>query len=296
MKKWITITFVAFFVTALSAQIPNGTYLPCSDIAKSMYIEKVVFNTNKVKIYLGTMGITMGFEEFDYEVQEMNKELPFVQVYFEYDKTNDVLIFGEAYANSMLGDMLSQLGNSAKLMYNKNGNCNPDLVSNNKVRILVKDNNQDVSAEIINNYLIVPDKNNLIPRLDKEKALKSKKYTVEEIAKATRILHNEIDIQLRGILNKIKAAKLILSFIGNNSADIIDGIREIQSLFTRFTNPKNYIEGKVIDWILERSGTSIGKIVSPNISQDVNSLSTILDALGKEIETLIIQNDTINKE
>ncbi|GHS94380.1 hypothetical protein FACS1894207_2480 [Bacteroidia bacterium] len=293
MKKIISIALTAFFITVLSAQVPNGTYLPCNDIAKNMYIEKVVFNnTKKVTIYFGTMGMTMGFEEFNYEVQDMDKKLPFVQVYFEYDKTNDILVFGEAYANSML-KMLSQMGNSAKLMYNKSGNCNPNLVGNSKIRILVKDNNQDVYAEIINNYIIIPDNNNIIPRLDKNSAIKSGKYTDTQIATATKILHDEIENYLGGLQNKIVAANLILTYIGNNSTAFVDGIEEIVSLF----NPVDYFKGKLQDWalgIINIKIPSAGEIVGQDVSKDIKNITPALDGLNKLIEALRAQNNQIN--
>ena len=296
MKKFISTAFVAFLVTALLAQIPKGTYVPCSDIAKNMNIEKVVFNANKATIYLGAMGITMSFEEFDYEVQDMNKKLPIVQVYFEYDKTNDILIFGEAYANSMLGNMLSQMGNGVKLMYNKNGNCNPNLIGNNKVRILVKDKNQDVTTEILNNYLILPDKNNIIPRLDKEQAIKNGKYTNAQIAVAIEVLRNELNKKFGEILTQINIAKNISSTIGNNSADFVNTFDSLLSIFTLLTNPLAFAKDWIIDDVRERMGyPSIGKFLEPNVSKDIQQLTTVLELSGKFIEALIAENNKINK-
>ncbi|GHT39368.1 hypothetical protein FACS189437_02530 [Bacteroidia bacterium] len=306
MKKIILLTLTICFVAALFAQVPNGTYLPCNDITKSMYIEKVVFNNaNKVIIYLGTMGMTMGFEELKYEIQEMDKKLPFVQVYFEYDKTNDILVFGEAYTNSML-DMLSQMGNSVKLMYNKSGNCNPNLVSTNKIRILVKDNNQDVSAEILNNYLIVSDNKNILPRLDKVSAIKSGKYTDAQIATATKILHDVMNNYLKGLQNKIVAANTILSYIEDNSVAIVDGIAEIYTYFSpvpSLSTPDYLQEFGVLgdlffEWtkkVVLSSMPSVGDILGPDLSKNVKSITTTLPVFSKLIKSLIDENDRINK-
>ena len=138
MKKIIFLALIICFAITLSAQIPKGTYVLCNDIAKGMYIEKIVFNAQKITIYIsGPMGVTMNSDELDYEVQEMNNKLSLAQFYFEYDKTNDILIFGETYTNLLLGNRSSQMSNSAKLIYNKSGKYNPDLISNNKVRILL---------------------------------------------------------------------------------------------------------------------------------------------------------------
>ena len=287
------------------AQVPNGTYVPCSDIAKSMYIEKVVFNANQVTIYFGTMGISIGFEKFNYEAQEMNKKLPLVQVYFEYDKTNDILIFGEAYTNSTLGNMLSQMGNSAKLIYNKSGNCNPNLVSSNKIRILVKDNNQDVTTEIINNYLKLSDANNIIPYIDKAGAIKSGKYTDAQIEAATKVLRDALNNYFQGIQNKIAAANLILTQIGNNSVAIVDGMAKIYSYFvpSPALETPEYLKDfgltqRVYDWIVEiiqKQMPTPGEYIGPDLNNSVKNVAAALDVFGGLIQSLINQNNTINK-
>ena len=297
-----------FFATVLSAQVPNGTYVPCSDIAKQMYIEKVVFEANKVKVYMGTMGMSMGFEEYAYEVKQSTQDLPFVAVYFEYDKVNDILIFGDTYTKTMLSKY-SNLTDGVKLLYNKSGNCNPNFASGkNNILIVIKDNNQDVTTEIINNYLIIPSEKDSVPlpRLNKDKARKSGKYTEAEITKASIVLRDEINIKLREIMIKINAANMILTSLGNNSAGIIDGILQIKSLFnipnkieSAVKDPKAYVKGKLQDWFLEIMGvkfSSVGSVVESemNTSEKVKSLTTILDGINKFIETLIAQNISIN--
>jgi len=330
-RRIIAIALTVFFATTLLAQVPNGTYLPCNELAKNMYIEKIVFAANKVQIYYGTMGISIGAEEYLYTINQ-SKPNNINEVGFEYDKTSDKIIFGKALINAFLGQLSNQLNfanqmnntgnntNSAELgalmgnanegaVYNKSGNCNSNTTnSNNSIWITIIDPKQksiEKSTEIINNYLIVPDNNNIIPRLDKEKAIKSGKYTSAEIAEATKLLHDEIDAQLRGIFNKINAANLILSFIGDNAVGIVNGIAEIKSLFSipdkivsAISDPKSYVKGKFQNWILnlyDIKFPTVGEVVGPDISRDMNSLTTVLNVLGKAVEGLINQNDTINK-
>ena len=122
MKRIILLTLIIFFVTALSAQVPDGTYIPCNELAKNMYIEKIVFDANKVQIYYGIMGISIGAEEYPYSI---NQNIPnnINDVGFEYDKTSDKIIFGKAMINAFLGQLTNQL-NFANQMNNIGNNTN----------------------------------------------------------------------------------------------------------------------------------------------------------------------------
>lgn len=92
MKK-ITLCLL-ICVTRLSAQVPNGTYVPINNIAKSLYYAKFVFNGGKVKGYMGVNGIALpAAYEYSYtlsgNVLSLSEAGKNGSVEFTYDKAKD---------------------------------------------------------------------------------------------------------------------------------------------------------------------------------------------------------------
>lgn len=76
MKKIITLALAIFFITTLQAQVPKGTYVPKNDLAKASNWVKFEFTGgNKVKAYIGAMGVTVGAYEYIYTLNGNNLSL-----------------------------------------------------------------------------------------------------------------------------------------------------------------------------------------------------------------------------
>ena len=92
MKKVIVSLLTMFFATVLSAQVPNGTYVPKNEVAKSLQYEKFVFNGGKVKAYMGVNGISLGVS-YEYNYSLSGNTLSIKEgagsVDFTYDKAKD---------------------------------------------------------------------------------------------------------------------------------------------------------------------------------------------------------------
>jgi len=303
MKK-VTIFFIilcfSICVTSLLAQVPSGTYLPCNELSKSSYIEQIVFGANKVMIYYGTMGISIGSQEYEYTVSSTAPINETSIPTFEYNRTTDKITFGKAIINTVM----KQMGNNNSteprvlpdnvnggLVFNKSGNCNSNMQSNNNIWIIIKDNSQkqNVAVEIINNYMVVSD-TTIIPRLDRDKARKSGKYTEAEIAGAILLLHNELNNQLQKILISIDVINALLSKVGENSVGIAN------SIYSLFTFDPTDITGNLVDWLSKLwKLPTFGDVFGPDISKHANSLTNFLGLLSQGVKVLIVQNDTINK-
>jgi len=69
MKKVITLFAAIFLITALQAQVPRGTYIPKNEMAKASNFTKFEFTGgNKVKAYIGAMGVTVGAYDYIYSL------------------------------------------------------------------------------------------------------------------------------------------------------------------------------------------------------------------------------------
>lgn len=104
------------FVTALSAQTPNGTYVPITDMAKQMQFAKFVFSGSKVKIYLGMNGISLGVaNEYSYSLSGKTlsiKEGATSVEYLTYDKTSDQISYNMEASYELLGQFGAMLGSA----------------------------------------------------------------------------------------------------------------------------------------------------------------------------------------
>ena len=115
-KRDILIALAIFFVPSLLAQVPNGTYVPITDMAKQLQFAKFVFSGSKVKIYLGMNGISLGVaNEYSYSLNGNTlsiKEGTTSVEYLTYDKTKDQIIYNMDASYSILGELASAIGNA----------------------------------------------------------------------------------------------------------------------------------------------------------------------------------------
>ena len=114
MRKIILISLAVFFATTLLPQVPNGTYVPITDMAKRLQFAKFVFSDNKVKIYLGMNGISLGVaNEYSYSMNGNTlsiKEGTTSVEYLTYDKTKDQIIYSMDASYELLGQFGTMLG------------------------------------------------------------------------------------------------------------------------------------------------------------------------------------------
>ena len=76
MKKIIALAVILFFVATSFAQVPRGTYVPKNDMAKQSNWTKFEFTGgNKVKAYIGAMGVTVACYEYIYTLNGNNLSL-----------------------------------------------------------------------------------------------------------------------------------------------------------------------------------------------------------------------------
>jgi hypothetical protein len=114
------------------------------------------------------------------------------------------------------------------------------------------------------------------------------------------MLHDVLNNYFQGIQNKIIAAKLILTNIGNNSVTIVDGI------YSFFPSPSpaipEYLKdfGLLGEWVFEWTKKNVPKIspgeyIGPDLKKSVQDITVILDVFEVLIQSIITQNNTVNK-
>ena len=114
MKRIIAIALTVFFTTTLLAQVPNGTYVPITDMAKQLQFAKLEFSGNKVKIYMGMNGISLGVaQEYAYSmsgntlsIKDGNTSVE----YLSYDKAKDQIIYNMEASYQLLAQFGVLLG------------------------------------------------------------------------------------------------------------------------------------------------------------------------------------------
>ena len=114
MKKIISLSLILFFVASLSAQAPNGTYVPITDMAKQLQFAKFVFSGSTVKIYLGMNGVSFGVaSECSYSMKGnaiLIKEGATSIEVFTYDKGKDQIAYNMEASYELLGQFGAALG------------------------------------------------------------------------------------------------------------------------------------------------------------------------------------------
>jgi len=108
MKKIVLLVLIVFFVTTLSAQVPNGTYVPKTDMAKQMPYAKFVFSGSKVNVYLGINGVSLGVAyEYSYTLNGnmLTMKDGAVSVEFTYNNAKDEISLNMDAAYELLGEL-----------------------------------------------------------------------------------------------------------------------------------------------------------------------------------------------
>lgn len=108
MKKIFLLALTLFFVTTLPAQMLNGAYVPRNDMAKSTPYAKFVFSGNKVNLYVGINGISLGVSyEYSYALNGnvLTMKDGAVSVEFNYNKTTDEISLNMEAAYALLGEL-----------------------------------------------------------------------------------------------------------------------------------------------------------------------------------------------
>jgi len=108
MKKIILLVLTIILVPTLSAQVPNGTYVPKTDMAKQMPYAKFVFSGSKVNVYLGINGVSLGVAyEYSYTLNGnmLTMKDGAVSVEFDYNKGRDEFSLNMDAAYELLGEL-----------------------------------------------------------------------------------------------------------------------------------------------------------------------------------------------
>ncbi|MDR0833875.1 MAG: hypothetical protein LBN93_06785 [Candidatus Symbiothrix sp.] len=91
--------WLSFGISNMSAQAPNGTYVPCNEVARSLYYSKMVFSGSKVKMYMGIQGMALPVA-YEYTYKLSGNALTVIateggqtgSVDFTYDKGKDQIL------------------------------------------------------------------------------------------------------------------------------------------------------------------------------------------------------------